>query len=55
VFIKHVAGGVVDGGAIVNISSLSAYDPLSGIVGYAASKAPAGAGLVSGLIVSYPQ
>jgi NAD(P)-dependent dehydrogenase (short-subunit alcohol dehydrogenase family) len=36
-FIKHVAEDIVIGGAIVNISSLSAYDPLSGIVGYAAS------------------
>ena len=28
-FIKHVAEAIVDGGAMVNISSLSAYDPLS--------------------------
>jgi short-subunit dehydrogenase len=37
-FLKHVAETIVDGGAFVNISSLSACDPLSGIVGYAASK-----------------
>jgi NAD(P)-dependent dehydrogenase (short-subunit alcohol dehydrogenase family) len=51
-FIKHVAEGIVDGGAIVNISSLSAYDPLSGIVGYAASKR-AGDRVVQGAALEY--
>src|SRR5260370_3426819 len=37
-FIKNVAEEIVIGGAIVNISSLSACDPLSGIVAYAPSK-----------------
>jgi NAD(P)-dependent dehydrogenase (short-subunit alcohol dehydrogenase family) len=51
-FIKHVAEVIVDGGAIVNISSLSAYDPLSGIVGYAASKR-AGDRVVQGAALEY--
>ncbi len=51
-FIKHVADAIVDGGAIVNISSLSAYDPLSGIVGYAASKR-AGDRVVQGAALEY--
>ena len=51
-FIKHVAEAIVDGGAIVNISSLSAYDPLSGIIGYAASKR-AGDRVVQGAAVEY--
>jgi NAD(P)-dependent dehydrogenase (short-subunit alcohol dehydrogenase family) len=37
-FIKYVAEAIEDWGAIVNVSSLTAYDPLSEIVGYAASK-----------------
>ena len=53
-FIKHVAETIVDGGAIVNISSLSAYDPLSGIVGYAASKR-AGDRVVQGAALEYRQ
>jgi NAD(P)-dependent dehydrogenase (short-subunit alcohol dehydrogenase family) len=53
-FIKHVAEVIVDGGAIVNISSLSAYDPLSGIVGYAASKR-AGDRVVQGAALEYRQ
>jgi NAD(P)-dependent dehydrogenase (short-subunit alcohol dehydrogenase family) len=51
-FIKHVAEAIVDGGAMVNISSLSAYDPLSGIVGYAASKR-AGDRVVQGAALEY--
>jgi NAD(P)-dependent dehydrogenase (short-subunit alcohol dehydrogenase family) len=51
-FIKYVAEVIVDGGAIVNISSLSAYDPLSGIVGYAASKR-AGDRVVQGAALEY--
>jgi NAD(P)-dependent dehydrogenase (short-subunit alcohol dehydrogenase family) len=51
-FIKHVAEAIVDGGAMVNISSLSAYDPLSGIVGYAASKL-AGDRVVQGAALEY--
>src|ERR1700693_240695 len=51
-FIKHVAEVIVDGGAIVNISSLSAYDPLSGIIGYAASKR-AGDRVVQGAAIEY--
>jgi NAD(P)-dependent dehydrogenase (short-subunit alcohol dehydrogenase family) len=51
-FIKHVAEEIVDGGAIVNISSLSAYDTNSGIVGYAASKR-AGDRIVQGAAVEY--
>jgi NAD(P)-dependent dehydrogenase (short-subunit alcohol dehydrogenase family) len=51
-FIKHVAEAIVDDGAIVNISSLSAYDPLSGIVGYAASKR-AGDRVVQGAAIEY--
>jgi NAD(P)-dependent dehydrogenase (short-subunit alcohol dehydrogenase family) len=51
-FIKHVAEVIVDGGAIVNISSLSAYDPLSGIIGYAASKR-AGDRVVQGAALEY--
>jgi NAD(P)-dependent dehydrogenase (short-subunit alcohol dehydrogenase family) len=51
-FIKHVAQAIVDDGAIVNISSLSAYDPLSGIVGYAASKR-AGDRVVQGAALEY--
>lgn len=51
-FIKHVAEAIVDDGAIVNISSLSAYDPLSGIVGYAASKR-AGDRVVQGAALEY--
>lgn len=50
--IKHAAEAIVPGGAIVNVSSLSAYDPLSGIVGYAASKR-AGDRLVEGAAVEY--
>ncbi len=52
IFIKNVAEAIVDGGAIVNISSLSAYDPLSGIVGYAASKR-AGDRVVQGAALEY--
>jgi NAD(P)-dependent dehydrogenase (short-subunit alcohol dehydrogenase family) len=37
-FIKAVAEKIVDYGAIVTISSLSAYDTLSGITAYAAAK-----------------
>lgn len=37
-FIQAVAEQIVDGGAIVSISSLSAYDTLSGITAYAAAK-----------------
>lgn len=37
-FIQAVAEKIVDGGAIVSISSLSAYDTLSGITAYAAAK-----------------
>ena len=51
-FIKHVAEVIVDGGALVNISSLSAYDPLSGIIGYAASKL-AGDRVVQGAALEY--
>ena len=51
-FIKNVAESIVDAGAIVNISSLSAYDPLSGIVGYAASKL-AGDRVVQGAALEY--
>ena len=51
-FIKHVAAAIADDGAIVNISSLSAYDPLSGIVGYAASKR-AGDRVVQGAALEY--
>lgn len=51
-YIKHVAESIVDGGAIVNVSSLSAYDPLSGIVGYAASKR-AGDRIVQGAALEY--
>jgi NAD(P)-dependent dehydrogenase (short-subunit alcohol dehydrogenase family) len=51
-FIKHVAEAIADDGAIVNISSLSAYDPLSGIVGYAASKR-AGDRVVQGAALEY--
>jgi len=51
-FIKHVAEVIVDGGALVNISSLSAYDPLSGIIGYAASKR-AGDRVVQGAALEY--
>lgn len=51
-FIKHVAQAIVDDGAIVNISSLSAYDALSGIVGYAASKR-AGDRIVEGAALEY--
>jgi NAD(P)-dependent dehydrogenase (short-subunit alcohol dehydrogenase family) len=51
-FIKNVAEAIVAGGAIVNISSLSAYDPLSGIVGYAASKR-AGDRVVQGAALEY--
>jgi NAD(P)-dependent dehydrogenase (short-subunit alcohol dehydrogenase family) len=51
-FIKNVAEAIVEGGAIVNISSLSAYDPLSGIVGYAASKR-AGDRVVQGAALEY--
>lgn len=51
-FIKLVAEVIVDDGAIVNISSLSAYDALSGIVGYAASKR-AGDRVVQGAALEY--
>jgi NAD(P)-dependent dehydrogenase (short-subunit alcohol dehydrogenase family) len=51
-FIKNVAEAITEGGAIVNISSLSAYDPLSGIVGYAASKL-AGDRVVQGAALEY--
>ena len=51
-FIKNVAEPIVEAGAIVNISSLSAYDPLSGIVGYAASKL-AGDRVVQGAALEY--
>jgi len=51
-FIKNVAEAISDDGAIVNISSLSAYDPLSGIVGYAASKL-AGDRVVQGAALEY--
>jgi len=51
-FIKNVAEAMTDDGAIVNISSLSAYDALSGIVGYAASKA-AGDRVVRGAALEY--
>ena len=51
-FIKNAAEAIVDGGAMVNISSLSAYDPLSGIVGYAASKR-AGDRVVEGAALEY--
>lgn len=37
-FVQAVAEQIVDGGAIVAISSMSAYDPLSGITAYAAGK-----------------
>ena len=37
-FIKNVAEKIVDGGAIVTISSFSAWDTLSGITAYAAAK-----------------
>jgi len=37
-FVQAVAEKIVDGGAIVAISSLSAYDALSGITAYAAAK-----------------
>jgi NAD(P)-dependent dehydrogenase (short-subunit alcohol dehydrogenase family) len=37
-FVKQVAERIVDYGAIVTISSLSAHDPLSGITAYAAAK-----------------
>jgi NAD(P)-dependent dehydrogenase (short-subunit alcohol dehydrogenase family) len=37
-FIKNVAEAIEDDGAIVTISSLSAYDTLSGITAYAAAK-----------------
>ncbi|MDR7103645.1 SDR family oxidoreductase [Croceicoccus sp. BE223] len=37
-FVQAVAEKIVDGGAIVAISSFSAYDTLSGIAGYAAAK-----------------
>jgi NAD(P)-dependent dehydrogenase (short-subunit alcohol dehydrogenase family) len=50
--IKYVAEAMVPGGAIVNVSSLSAYDPLSGIVGYAASKR-AGDRIVQGAAIEY--
>jgi NAD(P)-dependent dehydrogenase (short-subunit alcohol dehydrogenase family) len=52
IFIKNVAQAITEGGAIVNISSLSAYDPLSGIVGYAASKL-AGDRVVQGAALEY--
>lgn len=51
-FIKHAADAMVDGGAIVNVSSLSAYDAMSGIVGYAASKC-AGDRVVQGAALEY--
>lgn len=51
-FIKNVAQAISDGGAIVNISSLSAYDPLADIVGYAASKR-AGDRVVQGAALAY--
>ncbi len=51
-FIKHVADVIVDDGAIVNISTLSAYDTLSGIAGYAASKR-AGDRIVQAAAVEY--
>jgi NAD(P)-dependent dehydrogenase (short-subunit alcohol dehydrogenase family) len=37
-FIKNAAEKIVDDGAIVTISSLSAWDPLSGIAAYACAK-----------------
>jgi NAD(P)-dependent dehydrogenase (short-subunit alcohol dehydrogenase family) len=51
-FIKHVAEAIVDDGAIVNISSLSAYDPIVGISAYAASKR-AGDRMVEAAAVEY--
>lgn len=38
-FIRYVAENMVDDGAIINFSSLSAFDPLPGYGGYASSKA----------------
>jgi NAD(P)-dependent dehydrogenase (short-subunit alcohol dehydrogenase family) len=37
-FIKNVADRMIDGGAIVTISSMSAWDTLSGITAYACAK-----------------
>ena len=51
-FIKHVAEAIVDDGAIVNISSLSAYDPIVGIAAYAGSKR-AGDHMVQAAAVEY--
>lgn len=50
--IKYAAEALVEGGALVNISSLCAYDALSGIVGYAASKR-AGDRIIQGAAVEY--
>lgn len=51
-FIKHVAEAIVDDGAIVNISTLAAYDPIPGISAYAASKR-AGDRMVQAAAVEY--
>ena len=51
-FIKHVAEAIVEDGAIVNISSLSAYDPIVGIAAYAGSKR-AGDHMVQAAAVEY--
>ena len=51
-FIKHVAEAIADDGAIVNISSLSAYDPIVGIAAYAGSKR-AGDHMVQAAAVEY--
>ena len=51
-FIKHVANVIVDGGAIVNISSIAGYEPIAGMVGYAASKR-AGDRVIQGAAVEY--
>ncbi|MFP6850446.1 MAG: SDR family oxidoreductase [Pseudomonas sp.] len=51
-FIKHAAEVIADDGAIVNVSSLSAYDAMPGIVGYAASKL-AGDRVVRGAALEY--
>jgi len=51
-FIKHVAEAIAEGGAIVNISTLAAYDTMLGISAYAASKR-AGDRMVQAAAVEY--
>jgi NAD(P)-dependent dehydrogenase (short-subunit alcohol dehydrogenase family) len=51
-YIKYVAEVIEDWGAIVNVSSLSAYDPLSQVIGYASTKR-AGDRMLQGAALEY--